>query len=97
MFLKCGCGCVVLVVESQNGFEKENWIVRMFDYCGESDGIAIGGPERLGARILPRNVETARFLSPDEYAPYLDQLRDLVVDGYRFRTIKAAMKPLVGE
>jgi hypothetical protein len=96
MFLKCGCGCVVIVVESTAFREPVNWTVRLVDYCGgDSDGVLIGPEHRLGERIIPENIKTMRFLSAEEYKPYLDQMSKLITQGHLFGRLKSVLKPFL--
>lgn len=97
-FLKCGCGCVVLPVNSKS-FDKKEWIIRVVDYCGGSgEGYPrIGIEERLGSCMLPENVEKAYFLTPDECKPYFVRLAALVEKGHQFEALRFALKPLIEE
>lgn len=96
MFLKCGCGCVVIPVDSKS-FEKKDWIVRLVDYCGDTDGLAISSERRLGDHILQENIAKAYFLSPDESKPYLEQLSKLVSDGHRYAELSRVLRSATRE
>ena len=93
MFLKCGCGCVVLVVNA-TPVEKKDWTVRMIDYCGETDGIALG-PEESLRRIMAPNIANSRFLSHEEYTPYLDRISVMMRQSYAFERLQQALRPFV--
>ena len=97
MFLKTGCGCIVMVTDMTSG-GKADWLIRTIDYCGDSDGVRIGMEYKLGECILHVNIENSRFMTPEESIYLWRELAALVTDGYRYRELsthlKLAMAPL---
>jgi hypothetical protein len=97
MFLKTGCGCIVMVTNMSSG-SKADWLIRTIDYCGDSEGARIGVECKLGDRILHINIENFSFMTPEESIYLWRELASLVTDGYRYRELsvhlKLAMAPL---
>jgi len=82
--VKFSCGCIGLVDPSG---EREPVA---FSVCDSQDGGSFTVSERED--LL---TKTYSPLSDDEFYRLVDELRDLVVDGYSFRAIERAVKSLV--
>jgi hypothetical protein len=44
--------------------------------------------------VASHNINSARFLTPDEYKHYLDEMAELIHKGHQFSDLQRALRPL---
>ena len=88
MFLRAGCGCVVLVTASTTLIDSTTK-VRMIKDCRGDCGITIGPEVEMGESY---NIDLVTFLSAEEETDLFNRLAKQLRDGDRFVDIQFALK-----
>jgi hypothetical protein len=100
MFMRLGCGCVVLVVSSEaNNWNRESWIARKIEDCrGDDDRIPwMGAEEPLSNMGDKEQIAKAVAMTPEECRPYLDKMAALIRKGHQLNELRSAFRPLLAE
>lgn len=83
MFQRMGCDCIVWRVNETT--------IRMVESCRGDENLGIGSEEPISPAIDPRNIETARPLTPEELVRVLDNLGTLAQAGHAAMDLKYSL------